>query len=116
LIQKVASTAYVRKAVEEQVTLDAFRARPAPKFLVGVGLVLFSYVLGWPMVGLFSLLAAYFQAPALLVVGPVSYGFSHLIFLLGMYLAGRDCIKYVDIALSWGLRKAVEGTLHRRMH
>jgi hypothetical protein len=113
--QRLASTAYVRKAIKEKATLDAFKARPTPKFLAGVSVVLFSYVLGWPMVGLFSFLAAYFQTPALLVVGPVSYGFSHLVFLFGMYLAGRDCIKYLDIAISWGLRKAVEGTLHRGM-
>ena len=34
------------------------------------------------MVGLFGFLAAYFQTPALLVVGPVFYGFSHLVFSL----------------------------------
>jgi peptidoglycan-N-acetylglucosamine deacetylase len=115
LAQKLASASYVRKAIRKQATLEAFKARPTPKFLAGVGFVLFSYVLGWPMVALFSFLAAYFQAPSLLVVGPVSYGFSHLVFLFGMYLAGRDCIKYVNILLSWGLRKIVESPLHRRL-
>ena len=108
LAQKLASTAYVRRAIKEQVTLDAFKTSPSPRFLFGVGLVLFSYVLGWPMVGLFSVLSAYFQAPALLMVGPAFYGFSHLVWLFGMYLAGRDCIKYADIVLSWSLRKVVE--------
>lgn len=111
--QKVASTAYVRRAIKEQVTLDAFKTPLSPKFSFGVGLVLFSYLLGWPMVGLFSILSAYFQAPALLMVGPAFYGFSHLVFLLGMYLAGQDSIKYANIVLSWGLRKAVEKTLNR---
>jgi hypothetical protein len=69
--------------------------------------------LGWPMVGLFSVLSAYFQAPALLIVGPAFYGFSHLVWLFGIYLAGRDCIKYADIVLSWSLRKVVEKTLNR---
>jgi hypothetical protein len=114
VVKKLASTAYVRKAIKEQVTLEVFKARPTPKFRVGIGVVLFSYVLGWPMVGLFSFLAAYFQTPALLVAGPVFYGVSHLVFLFGMYLAGRDCLKYLDIVFSWGLRKAVESTLHRR--
>jgi peptidoglycan/xylan/chitin deacetylase (PgdA/CDA1 family) len=116
VVRKLASTAYVKRAIKEQVTLNAFRVRPTPKFLVGVSLVLLSYALGWPMVGLFAFLAAYFKAPALLVVGPVSYGVSHLVFLLGMYLAGRDCIKYVDIVFSWSLRKTVESAWHRRMH
>ena len=111
LARKLASTAYVRRAIEKQVTLDAFKTSPSPRFLFGVGLVLFSYVLGWPMVGLFSLLSAYFQAPALLILGPASYGFSHLVWMFGMYLAGRNCIKYADAVLSWILRKAVERVL-----
>ncbi len=114
VVKKLAATAYGRRAVHEQATLAAFKARPTLKFLVGAGFVLFSYVLGWPMVGLFSFLAAYFQAPALLVAGPVFYGVSHLVFLFGMYLAGRDCLKYLDLAFSWGLRKAVESALGRR--
>src|SRR4030043_1475601 len=112
LAQKLASTAYVRKAIQEQVTLEVFKIRPSFKFLVGVSLVLFSYVLGWPMVGLFSFLSAYYQAPALLMVGPAFYGFSHLVWLFGMVLAGRDCIKYADIMLSWFLSKVVERTLN----
>jgi peptidoglycan/xylan/chitin deacetylase (PgdA/CDA1 family) len=111
LARKLASTAYARRAIEKQVTLDAFKTSPSPRFLFGVGLVLFSYVLGWPMVGLFSLLSAYFQAPALLILGPASYGFSHLVWMFGMYLAGRNCIKYADAVLSWILRKAVERVL-----
>ena len=112
LAPKLASTAYVRRAIKEQVTLDAFKTPPSIGFLFGVGLILVSYVLGWPMVGLFSVLAAYFQAPALLVVGPAFYGFSHLVWLFGMYLAGKDSIKYANILLSWSLRKAVEKTVY----
>jgi peptidoglycan/xylan/chitin deacetylase (PgdA/CDA1 family) len=111
LARKLASNAYVRRAVEKEVSLDALKTSPSPKFFFGVGLVLFSYLLGWPMVGLFSVLSAYFQAPVLLMLGPAFYGFSHLVWMFGMYLAGRDCIKYADIVLSWGLRKAVERVL-----
>jgi len=111
LARKLASNAYVRRAVEKEVSLEALKTSPSPKFFFGVGLVLFSYVLGWPMVGLFSVLSAYFQAPILLMLGPAFYGFSHLVWMFGMYLAGRDCIKYADIVLSWSLRKAVQRAL-----
>ncbi len=109
------SNAYVRRAVEKEVTVDAFKTSPSSRFFFGVGLILFSYVLGWPMVGLFSLLSAYFQAPVLLMVGPAFYVFSHLVWLFGMYLAGRDCIKYADIMLNWTLRKVVEKCLNREI-
>lgn len=110
----LASTAYVKRAIEEQANLEAFKTRPSPRFLTGVGLIAFSFVLGWPMVGLFTILAAYFQAPALLIVGPVSYGFSHLVWMFGMYLTGWDSIKYIDIVLRWSLRKAVERALNQK--
>ena len=35
MAQKLAATAYVRRAIKERVTLEAFKARPTPKFLVG---------------------------------------------------------------------------------
>jgi hypothetical protein len=108
LVRKLASTAYVRRAIEKQTTLDTFKTPPSPRFLFGVGLVLFSFVLGWPMVALFSLLSAYSHAPALLLLGSAFYVFSHLVWLFGTYLAGRDCIKYANMILSWGLRKVVE--------
>jgi peptidoglycan/xylan/chitin deacetylase (PgdA/CDA1 family) len=113
LAQKLASTAYVKKAIKEQATLSALKTPPSPKFQFGVGLVLFSFLLGWPMVGLFSFLSAYFHAPALLLVGPAFYVFSYLVWLFGMFLAGRDCIKYIDIIIGWSLRKVVEKYLNK---
>ena len=111
LARKLASTAYVRRAMEKRVTLDACRTSSSPRFFFGVGLVLFSFVLGWPMVALFGVLSAYSHAPVLLLLGTAFYGFSHLVFMFGMYLAGPNCIKYADVVLSWILRKAVERAL-----
>jgi len=111
LARKIASTAYVRRAIEKQATLDACMISPSPRFLFGVGMVLFSFVIGWPMVALFGVLSAYSHAPALLLLGSAFYGFSHLVWMFGMYLAGRNCIKYADAVVSWILRKAVERVL-----
>jgi len=72
-----------------------------------VGLILISYVLGWPMVGLFSFLAAYFQRPGLLICGPLFYGFSTGV--PGRHvLAGRESLRYVEIFSLWSLRMLVE--------
>ncbi len=108
---RLASTAYVKRAIEKQATLDAFKCAPSPRLLLGVGMVLFSFVIGWPMVALFGVLSAYSHTPALLILGAAFYGFSHLVWMFGMYLAGRNCIKYADAMLSWILRKAVERAL-----
>ncbi len=111
LARKLASTAYVRRAIEKKATLDTFKTPPSPRFLFGMGLVLFSFVLGWPMVALFSVLSAYSRSPLLLILGPAFYAFSHLVWLFGTYLAGRDGMKYANIILRWGLRKLVEKAL-----
>lgn len=108
LVRRLACTAYARRAIEEQVTWNAFKAPPSPRFLFGIGLVGFSFVIGWPMVALFSILSAYSHAPTLLILGPAFYVFSHLVWLFGTYLAGRDGIKYANMMLSWALRKIVE--------
>ncbi|MBA4393974.1 MAG: hypothetical protein C0407_10515, partial [Desulfobacca sp.] len=108
LASKMAASPYVQGALKEQVTLEVFKTRPSPKFFFGLGLMLFSYVLGWPMVGLFSVLSGYFQNPSLLIVGPAFYGFSHLVFLLGLFLTGRDSLTYSDVFLRWCLHKLVE--------
>jgi len=104
----LASTAAGRKAIREKTDLTAFKERPSTRFLTGVGLILISYVLGWPMVGLFSFLAAYYQNAGLLIGGPIAFGFSHLVFLAGMVLAGRGSFKYVEIFFLWSLRTLVE--------
>jgi len=104
----LASTSRGSRAIREQTDLRAFRERPSSRFLVGIGLILISYVLGWPMVGLFSFLAAYLQAPALLIGGPVSYGFSHLVWAFGVYLAGRGSFRYAEILGLWCLRRTAE--------
>jgi hypothetical protein len=104
----LASTSAGSRAIREKTDLSAFKKRPSKKFLAGVGVMVFSYVLGWPMVGLFSVLAAYFQSPGLLIGGPLSYGFSHLVFLAGMFLAGAESLKYVEIFSLWSLRTLVK--------
>ena len=111
---KLAASSYVQRALKERVSLDVFKARPSPKFIFGLGLMMFSYVLGWPMVGLFTVLSGYFRNPALLIAGPAFYGFSHLVFLLGLFLTGRDCLTYGDLMLRWGLHKTVEKASGRK--
>ena len=113
--QLLVSSPCVREATAAPANLDVFKTRPSRRFLTGVGVILFSYVLGWPMVGLLSFLAVYLEVPALLIVGPAFYGFSHLVFLFGVYLAGRDSIKFAHILLLWGLRKAMERTLNQEI-
>ena len=79
--------------------------------IAGVSAIAFSYVIGWPLISLLGAAAVYYQNAAIAVVGgPLAYGLSHLVFILGMYLAGA---KYSYIFFRWASRVAVERLLKR---
>jgi hypothetical protein len=102
----LAKTKFVQKAIAERADLSAFRQPPSLRILAGIFAIAFSYVIGWPAVGALGTLSVYFKQPLIVVIGgPVTYGLSHLVFLLGMYLAGAD---YTKIFLRWAARVAVE--------
>ena len=105
-IEKIAKTEFVRSAVEEKADLSAFRQRPTLRIILGVGTIGFSYIIGWPAIAFLGMLSIYFKEPLIVAIGgPVTYGLSHLVFLLGMYLAGA---KYTRIFLRWAARMLVE--------
>lgn len=96
----------VRQSLAEPVDLTALRQKPTPRVWTGLGLIAWSYVIGWPAVGLLAWLAFHWQEPLLVVVGgPLTYGLSHLVFWIGSWLAGA---RYARILLCWALRRAVE--------
>lgn len=108
-VLRLSRTRYVRSAIAERAGLSAFRRRPGPKVIVGVSAIAFSYVIGWPLVSLLGAAAVYTGNAAIaLVGGPLAYGLSHLVFILGMYLAGA---KYSRIFFRWATRVAMERLL-----
>jgi len=106
IIKRISETEYVRSAIEDKANLSAFKEKPSIRVILGVSAICFSYVIGWPAISALGALVIYFNRPLLIVIGgPLVYGFSHLVFLLGMYLAGYD---YTKIFLRWATRVAVE--------
>lgn len=109
IIQHLAQTAFVRTAIAEHADLSAFREKPTPMVLAGVFAIALSFVLGWPAVAALGLLAIKWQTPWIVVIGgPLTYGFSHLVFLLGMYLSGAV---YSLIFCRWLARVTMERAL-----
>lgn len=99
LIIKLSKTSFVQKAMLENADLSAFRQPPTLKIVLGVSAIGFSYLIGWPLVALLGALSIHFQSPLLVIIGgPAAYGASHLVFMLGMYLAGAE---YTWIFLRW---------------
>jgi hypothetical protein len=106
VVDRIAGTPYARRAAEEKADLSAFKEKPSFRVLLGVFLIGFSYVVGWPAISALAALAVYFGEPLLAIVGgPVMYGLSHLVFIAGMALSGA---KYSAIFMRWATRMLVE--------
>jgi hypothetical protein len=105
LVAKLAATPFVRNALAENADLSAFKGKPSVEVVLGVSAILISYVICWPVITLLGAAAVYYQRPVIILVGgPLAYGLSHLVFLLGMYLAGA---RYSWIFLRWLTRVAM---------
>jgi hypothetical protein len=106
IIKRISESAYVRSAIEDEADLSAFKEKPSIRVIAGVSAICFSYIIAWPAISVLGALAIYFDRPLLIAIGgPLLYGLSHLVFLLGMYLAGYE---YSKIFLRWATRVAVE--------
>jgi len=108
-VHKIAATAFVRSAMAEQADLSAFKEKPTLKIILGLLAIMVSYIIGWPAVAALGFLAIHLHEPLVVIVGgPLTYGLSHLVFLLGMYLCGAV---YSLIFLRWLTRVSMEKLL-----
>ena len=109
IIKRIVRIKYVRCAMTEQADLSAFRKKPTPRMIAGIAAMLISYIIGWPAVAGLGFLAIYLDKPLIVAIGgPVIYGLSHLVFMLGMYLAG---VAYVRVFFRWFTRICMEKLL-----
>jgi len=99
IVARLARTRFARQAIADQADLSPFKEPPTLRVIAGVGAIGFSYVIGWPLITVLGALAIHLARPGIVLIGgPVAYGLSHLVFLLGMYLAGA---RYSMIFLRW---------------
>jgi len=105
LLVRLSQKPFVRGVIAEKADLSAFNGPPSPKVIAGIAAILFSYIIGWPAVTFLGGVAVYFEEPLIAAIGgPLVYALSHLVFLLGMYLAGAE---YTWIFLRWATRAAM---------
>lgn len=106
VLRKAADTRFVQRAVADKADLSPFKERPSPRALAGISAIGISYIIGWPAVALLGVISIHLEKPLIAIIGgPLTYGLSHLVFILGMYLAGAD---YTRIFLRWATRKTME--------
>jgi hypothetical protein len=112
ILEKVAATQFVQKAIADKADLSPFRERPNPRTIAGISAIGISYIIGWPAVALLGIVSVHYEKPMIAIIGgPLTYGLSHLVFILGMYLAGAD---YTKVFLRWATRKTMEKLMGNR--
>ncbi len=112
LKQKVARTRLIRKALQNPVDLEIFKKKPSVRFLIGIFFVGISYIIGWPLISLLGFFAIYFKKPLLFAIGsPITYGVSHLVFMFGIFIAGKDTIVYMNVFAQWSFTRLIKRLL-----
>lgn len=103
---RIARFRFIRKVLLNQVDLEIFKKKPSARFLIGLFFIGTSYIIGWPLISLLGFLAIYFKEPLLFAIGsPVTYGFSHLVFILGVFIAGKDTVIYMNMFAQWSFSR-----------
>ena len=106
LARSVAKTKFAGSAIHDGADLSAFKQKPSARILFGIILMGISYIIGWPAIALFAGLSLYWHEPLIIGIGgPLLFGSAHLVFLAGMYLAGR---KYIMVFFRWATRVTLE--------
>jgi hypothetical protein len=84
----IARNKYIRGTIENPTDLSEFREKPTLRLILGLVLMGFSYILGWPSVAALGVIAIWLEEPLIAAIGgPAVYGLSHLVFLGGALLA-----------------------------
>jgi ABC-type spermidine/putrescine transport system permease subunit II len=96
-------------AINEHADLSVFKEKLSATVIIGLILITISYLLGIPAVFIVGGIAAWLKNPTFGVIGiPLIYGFSWMLLMLGLYLAGP---KYGKAFSRWTVRVILEKIL-----
>jgi ABC-type spermidine/putrescine transport system permease subunit II len=100
---------YCKTAIKEHADLSIFKEKLTVSLIAGLVLITISYLIGIPAVFIIGGIAAWLKNPTFGVIGiPLIYGFSWLLLMLGLYLAGP---KYGKAISRWTVRIILEKIL-----
>ncbi len=106
LANYMAKWKFARDAIDDRADLSEIKENPTVKNYAGIFLMCFSYILGFPAIGLLGALSIYWREPKLIMIGgPLLFIVAHLVFMAGMVLAGG---KYLRVFFRWATRVAIE--------
>jgi hypothetical protein len=100
---------FCRNAINECADLSVLKEHHTLPVIIGIFLIVLSFVIVLPSFLIVGLIAASMRSPMVGVIGiPLAYGFSWLILMLGMYLTGPEYAKALG---KWVARVVLEKIL-----
>ncbi len=88
---RLRDTRLVQRALATPID-PVLRQPPSARVVLGLVLLVASYLMAWPAIALLGAIAAWLRRPVLLAGGPVLYGLSWLVFFAGLVLIGSKSI------------------------
>ena len=105
----IARKEFCKTANKECADLSFIREHHTVPVLIGIFLIVVSFLIGLPAVFAVGIIAAWIRKPLIGAIGiPVVYGLSWLLLMLGMYLTGPD---YARALGKWIVKVVLEKIL-----
>ena len=103
MARRLSRTRFGQKALTRPDGSGILKQKPTTRVYCGLALMALSYLTGLPALALLSYLSMKMSQPMIIVVGgPVVFGLVHIMFGVGVYLAGQN---YAREALLWVTRR-----------
>jgi hypothetical protein len=106
MARRLARTKFGQKALAQSDGLSILKQKPTTRVYGGLALMALSYLTGLLALAFLSYLSVKISKPMIIAVGgPVVFGLVHIMFGVGVYLAGQN---YAMEALLWATKRFLE--------
>ena len=106
LARKLAQTKFGQTSLTKPDGLSILKQQPGTRVYVGLVLMAMSFLIGLPALAFLSYLSVKLSKPmTIAIVGPVVILFVHIIFGVGVYLAGQN---YASKVLQWATKRFLQ--------
>ena len=104
--RRLAQTKFGQKSLTKPDGLAILKQQPCRRVYVGLVLMAMSYLIGLSALAFLSYLSVKLSKPITIAVGgPVAFLLVHIMFGVGLYLAGQD---YASEVLQWATKRFLQ--------
>ena len=106
MASRLGRTKFGQKAMAQSCETGLLKQKPTPRVYAGLALVVLSFLIGLPALAFLSYVSINISKPFLIAIGgPVIIVLVHVMFGVGVYLAGRN---YATEVLLWVTKRFIE--------